>query len=127
MDIRTKTYQTINGKTVTNRQLEVLSAVGTSGSMTSAALSLGISVPVVHKYISQIEAAAGTPVTVSTPSGTSLTATGKQIVEKHKATELRCQDNRRFTICCSPVTEGSNDVRTISIKACRCRACNFRR
>ncbi len=105
MDIRTKTYQSINGKTVTNRQLEVLSAVGISGSMTSAALSLGISVPVVHKYVSQIEEAAGIPVTISTPAGTRLTAAGKEIVDKHNATELRCQDDRRFTICCSPVTE----------------------
>ncbi len=105
MDIRTETYQVINGKTVTNRQLEVLSAVGDHGSMTSAASDLGISVPVVHKYVSQIEEAAGIPVTVSTPLGTKLTDAGKEIVEKHIATELRCRDDRKFTVCCSPVTE----------------------
>ncbi|MGE4577688.1 MAG: LysR family transcriptional regulator, partial [Candidatus Methanomethylophilaceae archaeon] len=105
MDIRTETYQVINGKTVTNRQLEVLSAVRRSGSMTAAAAELGISVPVVHKYVSQVEAAAGIPVTVSTPAGTRLTAAGREILDKHQATTLRCRDERRFTICCSPVTE----------------------
>ena len=105
MDIRTETYQVINGKTVTNRQLEVLSAVLRSGSMTAAAAELGISVPVIHKYVSQVEAAAGIPVTVSTPSGTRLTAAGREILDKHQATTLRCRDERRFTICCSPVTE----------------------
>jgi len=105
VEIRTETYQVINGKTVTNRQLEVLSAVGSHGSLTAAAASLGVSVPVVHKYVSQIEDAAGLPITVSTPLGTRLTAAGKEIVDKHNATELRCKDDRRFTVCCSPVTE----------------------
>lgn len=105
MEIRTKTYQVINDKTVTNRQLEILSAVEKHGSMTAAAAALGISVPVVHKYISQIEKAAGVPITESTPMGTILTESGKTIVEKHNATELRCRDDRRFTVCCSPVTE----------------------
>ena len=105
MDIRTETYQVINGKTVTNRQLEILSAVGEHGSMTSAASALGISVPVVHKYVSYIGEAAGIPVAISTPLGTSLTDAGREIVERHIATELRCRDDRKFTICCSPVTE----------------------
>ena len=105
MDIFTETYQVINGKTVTNRQLEVLSAVGKHGSMTAAASVLEISVPAVHKYVSQIESAAGVPITESTPMGTRLTEVGQTIIDKHHAAELRCRNDRRFTVCCSPVTE----------------------
>lgn len=105
MEIRTETYQVINGNTVTNRQLEVLSAVGKYGSMTAAATALEISVPVVHKYVSQIEKAAGVPISESTPMGTRLTEAGQKIVDLHNATELRCRHDRRFTVCCSPVTE----------------------
>ncbi len=41
--------------------------------MASASREMGVSVPVVHRYISNIEAAAGEPVTRSTPMGTALT------------------------------------------------------
>jgi molybdate transport repressor ModE-like protein len=105
VNITVHTEQTINGKTVTNRQLEVLQAVETAGSKTAAAKKLGISVPVVHKYISFIDEAVGTPVTKSTPAGTSLTPEGKTILEIYRTTELRCSDNHAFTVCCSPVTE----------------------
>jgi molybdate transport repressor ModE-like protein len=95
----------INGHVVTNRQLETLAAVAKTGSMTAAAKKLGISVPVVHRYISAIEAAAGLPITVSTPAGTKLNDEGRSILETYVTTELRCSDDHNFTICCSPVTE----------------------
>ena len=105
MDIRTRTEQLINGQSVTNRQLQTLLAVARTGSMTAAAKELGISVPVVHRYISNIEAAAGVPVTKSNASGTVLTDEGTEIVEAFSASEARCADDRGFTVCCSPVTE----------------------
>ncbi len=105
MDISVRTEQTINGQLVTNRQLETLAAVAKAGSKTAAAKKLGISVPVVHRYISSIEEAAGAPVTVSTPAGTKLTEEGKKILETYVTTELRCSDDHKFTVCCSPVTE----------------------
>ena len=105
MELSVRTEQTINGHVVTNRQLETLKAVAVHGSMTSAARSLGISVPVVHRYVGAIEDAAGCPVTHSTPAGTVLTAEGRRIVETFDATELRCSDDHGFTVCCTPVTE----------------------
>ncbi len=105
MEIRVRTEQIINGQGVTNRQLEALIAVAKTGSMTAAARELGISVPVVHRYISNIESAAGVPVTVSTPSGTSLTAVGKEIAERFTESAARVSDDRGCTVCCSPVTE----------------------
>lgn len=105
MDIKVRTSQMINGQSVTNRQLEALLAVAKTGSMTAAAARMGISVPVVHRYISNIEAAAGVPVTSSTPSGTTLTAEGREIAETFASSEARVRDDRGFTVCCSPVTE----------------------
>lgn len=105
MDIRTRTHLVINGKTVTTRQLEVLERVKARGSMTAAAEDLGISAPAVHKYITHIEEAAEVPIYVSTPLGTRLTAAGREIADTFAAMELRCRKERRFTICCSPVTE----------------------
>ncbi len=105
VDIRVRTEQVINGTVVTNRQLEVLKMVADTGSKTAAARALGISAPVVHRYVEAVEAAAGAPVTTSTPIGTVLTAEGKAIIEKFVTTEMRCYDDHGFTVCCSPVTE----------------------
>ncbi|MCL1811478.1 MAG: LysR family transcriptional regulator [Methanomassiliicoccaceae archaeon] len=105
MEISVRTEQIINGHLVTNRQLETLAAVAKTGSKTSAAKMLGISVPVVHRYISAIEEAAGSPIAVSTPAGTKLNDEGRLILETFVTTELRCSDDHGFTVCCSPVTE----------------------
>jgi len=105
VDITVRTEQIINGQLVTNRQLETLAAVAGTGSKTAAAKKLGISVPVVHRYISAIEEAAGSPITVSTPAGTKLNEEGRRILETFETTELRCSDDHKFTVCCSPVTE----------------------
>ena len=80
-------------------------AVADTGSQTSAARKLGISVPVLHKYISYIEDAVGAPVLKTTPSGSVLTQTGREILDLARYTENRCVMDRGFTICCSPVTE----------------------
>ena len=105
MELFVRTEQVINGQVVTNRQLETLAAVAKTGSKTAAAKMLGISVPVVHKYISSIEDAVGSPITISTPAGTRLNDNGKLILETFVTTEQRCSDNHNFTVCCSPVTE----------------------
>lgn len=105
MDISVRTEQIINGQLITNRQLETLAAVAKAGSKTAAAKMLKISVPVVHRYIAAIEYAVGSPITVSTPAGTKLNDEGRRILETYITTELRCSDDHKFTVCCSPVTE----------------------
>ena len=62
MDISVESSQVINGRKVSVRQLEALLAVQEEGSQTAAARRLGISVPVVHKYIRAVEEAVGAPV-----------------------------------------------------------------
>lgn len=105
MQIRVQSSQTVNGRSVTNRQLEALLAIQDTGSQTAAARKLGISVPVVHKYISGIEEAAGAPVLKTTPSGSKLTEEGEKIAEIARSMDMRCRRDRGFTVCCSPVTE----------------------
>ena len=105
MDISVQSSQIINGKTVTSRQLEALLAVQDTGSQTAAARRLGISVPVLHKYIAYIEEAAGEPILKTTPAGSILTHTGWEIAKLASSMDYRCNTERGFTISCTPVTE----------------------
>lgn len=115
MKIEARAELVINGEAVTYRQLEVLESVKRTGSMASAARDMGISVPVVHRYISNIEAAAGEPVTLSTPMGTDLTDAGRRICRLFARTNFRCREERGYCICCSPVmSDLVNSVLTTS-------------
>ncbi len=105
MDITVRNSQTINGKTITTRQLEALLAVADTGSQTAAARKLGISVPVLHKYIRAVEEAAGEPILRTTPAGSKLTEQGARIASLARSMDHRCETERGFTVCCSPVTE----------------------
>lgn len=105
VQIRLQSSQTINGRPVTSRQLEALLAVQETGSQTAAARKLGISVPVLHKYISNIEEAAGSPILRTTPSGSRLTEAGEEVASAARAMMWRCDTERGFTVCGSPVTE----------------------
>ncbi len=105
MQIRVQTSQVINGRPVTARQIEALLAVQDHGSQTAAARALGISVPVLHKYVSAIEEAVGAPVLSTTPAGSRLTAEGLEVASAARAMDNRVTGDRGFTVCCSPVTE----------------------
>ena len=105
MDISAEISLEVNGTLVTARQLEALLAVQDTGSQSAAAKRLGISAPVLNKYISAISAAAGADVLKTTPAGSSLTLEGEEIASAARFMSLRCETNRQFTICCSPVTE----------------------
>jgi len=105
MDIKAEVSLEVNGVLVTARQLEALLAVQDTGSQSAAAKRLGISAPVLNKYISAISAAAGTDVLKTTPAGSTLTVEGLEIASTARYMSLRCDANRCFTVCCSPVTE----------------------
>lgn len=105
MDISVESSQVINGRKVSVRQLEALLAVQEEGSQTAAARRLGISVPVVHKYIRAVEEAVGAPVLRTTPAGSSLTEEGERVAALARSMGHRCETERGFTVCCSPVTE----------------------
>ncbi len=105
MEIEVKTYMVVNGRNISSRQLEVLAAINRLGSKTAAAKELGISPPVVHRYMVQMEDVAGTRLMASTPNGTELTETGLRLLEVAGMMDERCTYDREFTISCSPVTE----------------------
>lgn len=105
VQISVQSSQTVNGRPVTARQLEALLAVQDTGSQTAAARQLGISVPVIHKYLASIEDAAGTPILKTTPAGSKLTEAGLEIASVARSMSQRSDMDRGFTVCCSPVTE----------------------
>jgi hypothetical protein len=105
MDIEPQTSLVVNGRTVTHRQLEALMAVKATGSQNAAARMLGISVPVLHKYIASIEEAAGAQVLRTTPAGSVLTEEGEKIAGIVDSMSYRGDMEHGFTVCCSPVTE----------------------
>ena len=106
----------VNGTEVTARQLEAFLAVQEAGSQSEAARRLGVSVPVLHRYVSAVEAAAGTELLKTTPAGTTLTPAGRELAEYARAMAYRCRDVRGFTVCCSPVTE---DLMQSAVSAAR--------
>ena len=90
MEIEVRTYMVVNGNNISYRQLEVLAAINKHGSKTAAAKELGISPPVVHRYMEAMEEAAGTHLMLSTPNGTELTAMGLSLLEVANMMEERC-------------------------------------
>ena len=105
VEIEVKNYMIVDGKTISSRQLEVLAAIRKYGSKTAAARALGISVPVVHKYMAAMEESFGSTLMASTATGTELTEMGLRLLELAEIMSERCSDDRGFTVSCSPVTE----------------------
>ncbi len=75
----------VEGRTLTARQLEVLRAVLEEGSQNQAARKLGISTPVLNRYIGQIEAKVGATLHTATPRGTVLNGEGERIAREYIA------------------------------------------
>jgi molybdate transport repressor ModE-like protein len=105
VEVEVRISLVVNGKGISARQLEVLAAVRDEGSKTAAAKKLGLSVPVVHKYMAAMEETVGLKLMASTPTGTELTEIGLRILETAETMNYRCTTPRGFTVSCSPVTE----------------------
>ena len=105
VEIEIRNYMVINGNTISSRQIEVLTAIRDCGSKTAAAKALGISPPVVHKYMATMEESVGMRLMASTATGTELTEMGIRLLEVADIMRERCSDDRGFTVSCSPVTE----------------------
>jgi molybdate transport repressor ModE-like protein len=95
----------INGKSVTARQLEVLVAVQEEGSQNRAAERLGISTPVLHRYLSQLEERAGTRMVITSKRGTRLTREGRAVVREFLALKGRARSGESVRVGCSIITE----------------------
>ncbi len=95
----------INGEVITVRQLEVLVAVNEEGSQNRAAERLGISTPVLHRYLKKLESRADAPMITTSPTGTELTREGRAVVREFMALKGRTRSGESITVGCTIITE----------------------
>jgi len=93
------------GVEITHRQMEALSAVNDKGSMQKAAAFLGVSTPVLHKYVREIEEKTGLALIASTSKGSTLKSEGLELLKRFKAYELRLEDPRVLRVAGSVVSQ----------------------
>jgi DNA-binding transcriptional LysR family regulator len=95
----------VDGVALTSHQLEVIYAIFRTGSQRSAARSLGITTPVLNRYVRQIEAKTGLKLADSTPTGTVLTAAGESIAREFAALQARMAKSTSLVVGCTIITE----------------------
>lgn len=88
---------------VSLRQIQALIAIASTNSQNKAARTLGISVPVLHRYIKELEQRLGMDLISTTPQGTVLTDYGREIIETHKRFEKRLEGRDKHIVVCSPI------------------------
>ncbi|MCQ5375131.1 MAG: LysR family transcriptional regulator [Methanomassiliicoccales archaeon] len=105
MKIEPRVSLIVNGAHVTPRVLEVLVAILQEGSQKKAAETLGISVPVLHRYIKKLEKSVGTAIMKTTPIGTELTDEGEQLVMEYMALKSKLKRSNRIVVGGTIITE----------------------
>jgi len=104
-DVKPRIIFVTDGQEITHRQMEALAALHESGTMTRAAVVLGISTPVIHKYIHEIEEKADAELVHTTSKGSKLTGQGLDLLRKFRAYESRLIDGKQLRIAGSPVSQ----------------------
>ncbi len=94
-----------DGNEITHRQMEALAALNEKGSMQKAAASLGVSTPVLHKYVREIEDKAGLALVLSTSKGSRLTPDGLELLKRFRAFELRLEDPKVLRVAGTVVSQ----------------------
>jgi molybdate transport repressor ModE-like protein len=95
----------VGGRRLTRRQLEVLAAVHREGSQNRAAARLGISTPVLHRYVSQMEGKVGVPLVVTSSVGSELNELGMRIAQEYEALEARMRRGGSTVVGATIITE----------------------
>lgn len=93
MTVKPRIVFVSDGHEITHRQMEALSALHEAGSMKKAAGMLGVSTPVLHKYVREMEEKADANLIASTSKGSRLTDAGLELLRRFKAYELRLKDD----------------------------------
>jgi len=104
-DPRPRVVFVSEGNEITHRQLEALRALHAKGSMQKAAASIGVSTPVLHKYIREIESKSDLKIVSTTSKGSKLTASGRKLLERFEAYEKRLEDPEELRVAGTPLTE----------------------
>lgn len=94
-----------DGVEVTRRQLEALAALERSGSMKRAAVSLGLSTPVLHKYVREVEEKTDLSLVSTTSRGSRLTSDAMDLLRRFRAYELRLEDDQVLKVAGTAVSE----------------------
>ncbi|MBM4237854.1 MAG: LysR family transcriptional regulator, partial [Euryarchaeota archaeon] len=105
MEIEPSISLVVNGELVSLHHLEVLRAVYEEGSQKKAAERLGISTPVLHRYLRRVEERVGTKTLIASPTGTRLTSEGEMIVLEYLALKTRMKQGNTTVVGGSIVTE----------------------
>ncbi|MFY9606045.1 MAG: LysR family transcriptional regulator, partial [Thermoplasmata archaeon] len=106
MDARPRVVFVSEGQEITHRQMEALAALHERGSMKKAAESIGVSTPVLHKYVREIEEKTDASLVVSTSKGSRLTELGIEFLRRFRAYELRLKDEDVLRVAGTVVSEG---------------------
>jgi molybdate transport repressor ModE-like protein len=104
VEIKPRVLFSIDGKTLTYRQLEALAQVQSLSSQTQASRELGIATPVLHRHIKKAEGKLGMALIETTATGTRLTELGERIVSEFGRYQARVKRHDKFTIGCTPIT-----------------------
>ena len=105
MDARPRVVFVSEGQEITHRQMEALAALHEKGSMKKAADAIGVSTPVLHKYVREIEVKADANLIASTSKGSRLTEAGLELLRRFRAYELRLKDEDVLRVAGTVVTE----------------------
>jgi molybdate transport repressor ModE-like protein len=105
VDARPRVVFVSEGHEITHRQMQALAALHEKGSMKKAADAIGVSTPVLHKYVREIEDKADASLVVSTSKGSRLTEDGVELLKRFRAFELRLDDDPVLKVAGTIVTE----------------------
>ncbi|MBU0685265.1 MAG: LysR family transcriptional regulator [Thermoplasmatota archaeon] len=105
VDARPRVVFVSEGQEITHRQMEALAALHEKGSMRKAAEAIGVSTPVLHKYVREIEVKAEANLITSTSKGSRLTEAGLELLRRFRAYELRLKDEDVLRVAGTVVTE----------------------
>jgi len=104
-DLKPKVVFVNDGQEITQRQMQAFVALSEKGSMKKAADALGVSTPVLYKYIREVEDRADSALVSSTSKGSTLTPAGRELLARFKAYERRLEDDKTLRVAGTVVSE----------------------
>jgi molybdenum-dependent DNA-binding transcriptional regulator ModE len=104
MDFDPELWLRIKDKKVSAHQLGVLSALAETGSQNRAAALLGISVPVLHRHLKNLENKLEINLVSTSASGSRLTSAGRSVLRIYSRYLEMLAPEEGTVLCCTPVT-----------------------
>ena len=105
LSVRPRVVFVTDSGEISLRQMQALISLHEKGSMKKAAQAMGISTPVLYKYVREVEVRAGSKLINTSSRGSELTEDGVELIGRFRALELRLEDQRPLRIACTLVSE----------------------